>query len=87
MTREELCSCADLCVQLNVGCEVWLCTLVTEGTARLTDFRPTNEDPYKSAPLFPLMIDERLLSALRRDGRGRLIARADWLVLNELEVA
>jgi hypothetical protein len=69
-----------MCVQLNVGREVWLSTLIFNGRAALTDFRPTNEEHFESAPIDPIPIDERLLSAIQRDGRDRLIANANWLV-------
>ena len=79
MTIDHLQSCEGICVHLNVGREVWLSTLTLVGQARLTDFRPTNEDHFEWAPRYPVILDERLLMALRPDGSRRLVADAAWL--------
>jgi hypothetical protein len=81
VTLEELRGYDGVCVELRVGREVWLATLAVGKEARLMDFRPTNEDPFETAPSSPMVVDERLLSALRVDGRDRLIVEARWLLV------
>lgn len=81
MTFHDLQECGGICVELHVGREIWLATLELGREARLSDFRPTNEDPFERAPSSPVIIDPRLLSALEKDGRDRLIAEASWLAV------
>ena len=81
MTLEELRAYDGICVELHVGREVWLATLEVGKEAHLMDFRPTNEDPFETAPSSPMVVDERLLSALKVDGRDRLVAEARWLLV------
>ncbi|WP_264511945.1 hypothetical protein [Luteolibacter rhizosphaerae] len=59
---------------------MWLATLEVGKDAGLVDFRPTNEEPFETAPSCPLVVDERLLSALQVEGRDRLVAEAPWLL-------
>jgi hypothetical protein len=79
VTLEDLQACDGVCVQLNVGRDIWLATLAMKADATLTDFRPTNEDRFERPPHFPIRVDDRLRLALQRDGKGRLIADAPWL--------
>ena len=81
MTLEQLRTYDGICVELRVGREVWLATLQVGNDSRLINFRPTNEDPFETAPSSSLAVDEMLLSALRVDGRDRLVAEAGWLLV------
>lgn len=80
MILEQLRTHDGICVELRVGREVWLATLEVGKQALLTDFRPTNEDPFRTAPSAPMVVDQRLLSALQEDGRDRLLVEAPWLI-------